>query len=660
MKIFFDKLIMKNWGPFHAESVINFSHDENKPVTYIFGLNSAGKTHIYEALYWCLFNEPGIDEIKEIINKEALSNEEKEMFVRLKFVTYDDYENKSEFDVKRAIKFDSKKIESNKIVPNLIQSDFIANKFSSNTGKTKTLNQEDFKKLIDNFIPIGPRRFFFLDGEKLATLFQKENLKKIESYANALSDIHLIDRLVKNLETLYSNLIEKQPKSTGSKIIQQKERVDREQELLNQIETQRKELEDTLREAHKLESSLRRECGEYDKIKDKIDEIKDLELRRIKLNERKKSQFIQFKEDLNKDLPLLLLKREILSCIDEFEKLENEGIVPPKIPPDLLEKLLEKSNKLCICGRELDDAIKAKLKEIAEHIPDKKLNREVQDFRSLLNQYKNDLEEKSKGINKKIAAIKLLNIDINQLSNSIDEKKKFVPSDIHDNYSSIIDKFKRWTEVKEEINEKENSLTHSLNNITSRKANLRREQEKLETLYKADDRYKKIGKQVEFVRNAQEQAELIKEEVKKSIIEFVTSNTSTEFKNLIWDSQNWKEIKINNNWIIDAITSNGFTIQSDRLSQGQRHVLGIAFMSSLGKVTGNFIPFVFDSPFGRVSEEPIENIGQNLPSLMGGRQVILFVTDTEDSHIRPHIENIIGKKFVLDKLSATESIVRCS
>ena len=36
----------------------------------------------------------------------------------------------------------------------------------------------------------------------------------------------------------------------------------------------------------------------------------------------------------------------------------------------------------------------------------------------------------------------------------------------------------------------------------------------------------------------------------------------------------------------------------------------IAFMSSLGKVTGNLIPFVFDSPFGRESEDPIEKIGK--------------------------------------------------
>jgi hypothetical protein len=83
-------------------------------------------------------------------------------------------------------------------------------------------------------------------------------------------------------------------------------------------------------------------------------------------------------------------------------------------------------------------------------------------------------------------------------------------------------------------------------------------------------------------------------------------------------------------------------------------------MSSLGKVTGNYIPFVFDSPFGRVSRDPIEHIGKNLTKLMEGRQVVLFVTDTEDPSIRPHVKNIIGYTYIITKISGTESIIEVS
>ena len=96
-----------NWGPFRHENEINYSFDEKKPVTYIFGLNSSGKTHVFEAMIWCLFNEPKIEDLKEIVNKEALENQETEMYVRLKFFTNDEYGNKTDYDIKRSIKFDT-------------------------------------------------------------------------------------------------------------------------------------------------------------------------------------------------------------------------------------------------------------------------------------------------------------------------------------------------------------------------------------------------------------------------------------------------------------------------------------------------------------------------------------------------------------------------
>ncbi len=80
-------------------------------------------------------------------------------------------------------------------------------------------------------------------------------------------------------------------------------------------------------------------------------------------------------------------------------------------------------------------------------------------------------------------------------------------------------------------------------------------------------------------------------------------------------------------------------------------------MSSLGKVTGNLLPFVFDSPFGRVSQDPIEKIGKNIRILMKDRQVTLLVTDTENDNIREHIAEIIGKEYNVRKISATESMI---
>ena len=659
MKIFLEKLILKNWGPFKHEDEVEFSTNENKPVTYVFGLNSSGKSHIFEAICWCLFDDPKADDLKEIINKEALQNQENEMSVRIKFFTVDEYQNKLEYDVRRTIHFDVKKENHNDaFVPTMIQSDFVATRNNPLTNEHKLLNQSDFKKMIDNYIPIGPRRFFFLDGEKLATLFLKENLLKIESYANALSDVHLIDNVIENLNKLYDSLLTKQPEKKGDKIETQKNRIALENQRLNDANVWRGQLAKQIEDAQKLERNLAHDCESFEELKPKIDIIKDLEGKKQKCEAERKQQFFNFKEFVNQNLPIFLIKDKITWNLEKLNELDKDGKIPPKrTPPELIEILLNDPNKKCICGRLITDEIREEFQKIQKIIPNKEFNRQVQDFRSELTRTSNDIEDQKESLKQKITTITKKNIEINEISHNITSERKFLSSGIEKDFDKINEKFKRWNEIKDKIRDLQVDLEHVDSRIQAHKKTVLIERGNLESLMKKDKKHARVGELIEFVRVSQQTAEEIKKEVQKSIIAFVSKNTSDQFRELIWDPQNWDRISIDDNWKIEAITSNNFTIQSDRLSQGQRHVLGIAFMSSLGKVTGNFIPFIFDSPFGRVSQDPIEHIGQNLPKLMEGRQVVLFVTDTEDPNIRPHIENIIGNTYVINKISGTESII---
>lgn len=658
MKIIFEKMIIKNWGPFLKETEIEFSQHEDKPITYVFGLNSTGKTHIFEAIYWCLFNDMRVDELKEIVNKESLTDKDAEMTVQMKFYTIDDYENKQEYEIKRSVKYRVRGSENGELLPEIIQPDFIGKKTSSLTNKQVLFNQSEFRKLMDNYIPPGPRRFFFLDGEKLATLFQKENLQQIEQYANALSDVHLIDNMISNLGKLYNLLENKQPKNMSGSIESQKRKKMQEEGVLEGAEARHAEIVLNLKSASELEMTLAETCEKYEKFKQKIDNIKALEAERDKHTAIKRTQFSQIKEYQNEHMPKLLVKEQIASCLSELTRLEEEGTIPPPIPPDLLERLLSSSESRCICGREITEEIRREFIKIQNYIPDKNLNDKIQRLRIILDSMKVQIDEISIKLVNKLEHIKRTNIEINRITNEISKERGLIPPDMVSDYENINAKFIRWNRVKDEIRELQTSLEYILNQITAQKLVVKREKERLESLYKKDEKYRKTGELIEFVRNSEECAELIKTEVQRSIINFVCSNTSEQFKGLIWDPQNWEKVDIDENWRITAITTGNYRIQCDRLSQGQRHVLGISFMSSLGKVTGNFIPFVFDSPFGRVSEEPIENIGQNLPKLMEGRQVILFVTDTESKNILPHIEEIIGSRYVIDKLSGTESVVR--
>jgi DNA sulfur modification protein DndD len=147
--------------------------------------------------------------------------------------------------------------------------------------------------------------------------------------------------------------------------------------------------------------------------------------------------------------------------------------------------------------------------------------------------------------------------------------------------------------------------------------------------------------------------EKIKEILMTQVREYMALKTTYYFKNIIWDRDYWKEIVFDEEWNYKVLDKYNRVFQN--LSQGQFHVLGLSFMGALTDVTSLGIPFVFDSPFGRIDEENINEIGKNLSIMMGGSQIILFVTDVEGKNILSSIENRIGKKIKINKHSASKS-----
>ena len=658
MKFYMEKLTLKNWGPFHEKTSIDFSTEEsNKQVTYITGLNAAGKTMIFNALYWCLFDSPEPNELGSIVNKDALENGEKQMSVRLKFHVLDDYDNMTDYDVTRLLKFDVGSTIGGEVIPTMIQRDFNANKYPQSSSRPQLISQKDFGSLMDNLIPPGPRQFFFLDGEKLAELFKIEHFQMIESYANAISDINLIDMVINKLDETYNTFNDKYAKSSrvGEEIETEQRKLDRIKEKKDGTESWEREITEKLNQHRKFEAVLREECADYEELKPRLDRIKEFESEKGEMKARYDEKFSDLKKFLNNNLHLLYLEEQLEWCSNELMQLKNKEKIPPKIPSDIIDDTL--STSMCmVCKREITEEIKVMLSDMRSQIPDKKLSEDVQNFWREVDIKKRNLKDIKSNLENRLIDIKKINLRMNELKNKIGEEKKYVPHVLDD--FNIHAKFEKLNEVTETIADLQNQLERARNAMMKLSVELTNQQKNLESKLKKNSKMKEIGAKLIFVRETKETMEKVKKHVKQSMIEHVQRYTSDGFKQLVWDPENWRNVIIADDWEVSVTTSNNHKLPCYNLSAGQRHVLGIAFMSSLGKVTGNLVPFVFDSPFGRISEEPIENIGKNLRSLMGDRQVVFFVTDTEDKNIRPHIEEIIGQKYILDKISATESVVR--
>jgi len=654
MKFYMEKLILENWGPFHEKTTIDFSSNNDAPVTYILGKNGAGKTMIFNALYWCLFDSPEPNDLGSIVNKDALKNGEKQMSVRLKFHVLDDYDNRTDYAITRLLKFDVESAVDGEVIPTMIQRDFNANKYTQSSPRPQLISQKDFGSLMDNLIPPGPRQFFFLNGEKLAELFKREHFQLIESYANAISDINLIDTVINNLDETYNTLNDKYAKSShvDKEIENEQNKLDTIEERKNGSEEWEKEITEKLKQHISLEDTLKKECGNYEELKPRLDKIEELKTEKGIMEVRYDEKFDELEKFLNNNIYLLYLEEQLEWCSNELTRLKNEDKIPPKIPSDIIDDTLSTSTCV-VCKRELTEEIEAMLSTVRDQIPDKKLSDDLQKFWTEVDIKRRNLKNTKSNLGDKLKNIREINLKINKLKNEIREEKKYVPPTL-DDFNSYA-KFVKLNEVIETIADLQNQLERVRNTITKLSVELTKQQKSLESKLSKNSKMKEIGAKLKFVRGTKETMEKVKEQVKRSMIVHVQQYTSDGFKQLVWDPENWEDVAIADDWTVSAMTSNNFKLRCYDLSDGQRHVLGIAFMSSLGKATGNLAPFVFDSPFGRVGKEPIENIGKNLRPLMEGRQVVLLVTDTEDPNIRPYIEDIIGQNYILDRISATES-----
>ena len=76
--------------------------------------------------------------------------------------------------------------------------------------------------------------------------------------------------------------------------------------------------------------------------------------------------------------------------------------------------------------------------------------------------------------------------------------------------------------------------------------------------------------------------------------------------------------------------------------------MGIAFMAALSSIVRNIIPFVFDSPFGKISVKSAGSIGSTIPNLLSNQQMILFLTDSEHNNIFNSIEDKISQGYLLN------------
>jgi len=626
-------LCMYNFRQFYGTSEIIFSKEhEDKNVIVIFGENGRGKTGIFRAIVYCLYNEKKLiqdgdikDEELQLINTQALEEHAGEFvdsFVELKFV-----HNNIIYTLKRSM-IGSK--QNDKVITEDRGTKLLIKYPDGNTKKIEQQNEIDYElsKILDKRI----KDYFLFDGERIERL-TRANVEQKKEVAIGIKRLLNVDALEKARSAL-SRLTKQLEKDCADKFSPEYAKLIREInsiELLIQEKNERKrEIENELEHAYIEKDKLDKELESINEIKHFIEKRKELETS-IADKEQEAKEILSQMKNYPKTIAFGIIFDVIKDVYDYIDKLKAKGQIPSAIRKDLIQKILYE--KKCICGNKIEEGDEA-YKRIIEWLNNAN-EQDVQDsildiwrlLSEILSSYEKDYYDAEQVLIKygrENNDLERLRIDLEEISRNIGNSNRSDALDLEDCREKLEEKI-----IKLEAERKyiiDNIESHNKDHI---KIQQEIEKEKQKQIIKSV-----IEKRAILARDTRDALNNTYEKFTAEIKEVVGKYASEIFNKLLDENEKivLKQIVVNEDYSLQVLDRWNKPFLAD-ISAGQRQIMSIAFIMALAKVAANGglleIPLFMDTPFGRLSYYHRKNLINLLPQMAS--QWVLLATDTEFS-----------------------------
>ena len=163
---------LTNFRQFYGDHTMYFSRDISLNVTVVHGVNGSGKTSLFTALNWCLYD---LDEknMGELVSKQAITDaaigEDVEMKVQLVF-----FHEGQRFTATRALNVTKINDQQWQHKP---QSEFTLDSIRSDGQTRRIPNATGY---VESILPSNVRTYFFFDGEKIDQFTRPSHETEVE------------------------------------------------------------------------------------------------------------------------------------------------------------------------------------------------------------------------------------------------------------------------------------------------------------------------------------------------------------------------------------------------------------------------------------------------------------------------------------------------
>lgn len=599
-----------NWRCYQNEK-ISLNLEFNKKIQIIFGSNGYGKTSILQAITWCLYGSEVISNPEltrgEYFNRVALqSNPNLELSVELTFVCNNDI-YKINRKARRTLNGTTPSIKGGTEARVNIN------------GENKT----DSREWIETLLPCSCREFFFFDGLEIKRYAQQTQTKEAREAIEKVLGIPEIKNLKKDTEkviTELSNQLDEVTKANHDLNKLQEER-DQLQESIETKQDQLQVIKEEIRAAQEILESSKEKARQVDVIREKLQQLEDIEQRKNRYEERIIDKEKEIKSVFEK-APIALMRRFMSEVASDLQS-KSINTVKRSGSVEQLRTLL--NSDICLCGRCIDEEARQYICSELQRIEETSNNLNTESIKQ------NDLGNKLAALSKNnFPDIYKLTLQRDQMEDELQEIEQTqvrLRQETKGYTLEDIDFWKKYEEQEDQLREQKRKYDRLDLEINDLKKNQESKQNEIEKLASQDKKSGTISNQLKLARSLHKAVqELInwRIEERRQTIEEETTNVYRQVTN---KPEEYKGIKISQNYKINVETWLGKTLNPDTLSAGEKEVLAFSLIVGLNLASGATAPLVMDTPFGHLDIKHQKNIVKALPNFPS--QVIILATDRD-------------------------------
>ena len=615
------KIHLQNWRCYENQ-VIEFDLNTDKNIWIIWGLNGYGKTSILEAVLWCLYGNEIVSP-KKLIKAEVDSSEqssEKQGYFYFSNV-------KINPELELSVSLTLQKSGRNYVISRIAKRKKRGKTFFAEVSEALfNLNGQlkaDSRERIDLLLPRSCREFFFFDGEKIK---EYSNITQTAETRKAIESILGIPEII-NLKTDSQNVAKKieqkinQVNSSNKKLQGINTKLF---QLTHEIAAKRDRLQTAIEEySHEIKilEDVRERASQISELRNKLNK-----LRKLKQQQQESTQQLEkIEQDIDKILKIASISMMQKLVKEMADDLQTKTLTNTRISISIgqLRELLEADT--CICGNCIGEKesnfISQQLKSIEDAGIVIEENSRIESLRLNLNR-----------ISKyKTPNLDLLLLDRDRLVDDIEEIKQ-VAEDIKKETAGVSER--ETDEIWRKVGQQEKAVEEADQRIKRLRKEIESSQQQQDILNRQREELLNSNKEMSML-NRQSQLANGLYNAASELIDWYTENCqqtiedrASRLHNLVTNKPDeYEGIILRDGYNLRLKQTNGDIVNPQDLSEGEKQALVFPFIAGLNLASGKAAPLLIDTPFGKLDGLHQENLVKSLPQIPS--QVILLATDRD-------------------------------